>query len=103
MVVLCTGFTTVIVGICLMDGPLLHVGVNPAVTTTIMLTATFFGVQCLVVLTRTAVELRAASKYESSAALSKLGGALVLARKEVQFAPMLAILIIGTRMRSLQM
>jgi hypothetical protein len=104
MVVLGAAFTTVIVGIFLMDGPMLHLGVSPAVMTTIMLAATFFVVQALVILTRTAVELRAACGYATpSPLLSKLGCALILARNEVHFSPMLAILFIGVRMRSLQM
>merc|ERR1719160_682432 len=71
--------------------------VSPAVMNTILLATTFFTVYLLVALTKTAVELSGDSPF-----LQKLAGLLTLARYTVNFAPMLAILFIGARMRALQ-
>jgi len=105
MLALYGGFTTVIVGIFMMKGPKeiwgpsqTFGGVSPAVMSTIILTTTFFFVYLLVALTKTGIELSGRSPF-----LTKLEGTLILARYTVNFAPMLAILFIGARMRALQM
>jgi len=102
MLALYGGFTVVIVGVFMMEGPKEIWGdeelpVSPAVMNTILLATTFFTVYLLVALTKTAVELSGDSPF-----LRKLSGLLTLARYTVNFAPMLAILFIGARMRALQ-
>jgi len=102
MLALYGGFTVVIVGVFMMEGPKEIWGdeklpVSPAVMNTILLATTFFTVYLLVALTKTAVELTGDSPF-----LQKLAGLLTLARYTVNFAPMLAILFIGARMRALQ-
>eukprot|EP00441_Pelagodinium_beii_P045933 CAMPEP_0197623780 /NCGR_PEP_ID=MMETSP1338-20131121/3711_1 /TAXON_ID=43686 ORGANISM="Pelagodinium beii, Strain RCC1491" /NCGR_SAMPLE_ID=MMETSP1338 /ASSEMBLY_ACC=CAM_ASM_000754 /LENGTH=592 /DNA_ID=CAMNT_0043193855 /DNA_START=49 /DNA_END=1827 /DNA_ORIENTATION=+ len=97
------GFTTVIYGCFAMEGPKEiwdgnEPPVSPALFSTILLTSTFFGVYLLVALTKTAIELRGNSVF-----LQKLSSVLTLAKFTVNFAPMLAILFIGARMRALQM
>merc|ERR1719487_316909 len=102
MLALYGGFTVVIVGVFMMEGPKEIWGnsvppVSPAVMSTMLLTATFFLVYLLVALSKTAVEVSGTSPF-----LEKLVGLLTLARYTVNFCPMLAILFIGTRMRALQ-
>merc|ERR1719301_9144 len=102
MLALYGGFTVVIVGVFMMEGPKEIWGeeklpVSPAVMNTILLATTFFTAYLLVALTKTAVELSGDSPF-----LQKLAGLLTLARYTVNFAPMLAILFIGARMRALQ-
>merc|ERR1719301_74286 len=102
MLALYGGFTVVIVGVFMMEGPKEIWGnsvppVSPAVLSTMLLTATFFLVYLLVALSKTAVEVSGTSPF-----LEKLVGLLTLARYTVNFAPMLAILFIGARMRALQ-
>jgi len=97
------GFTTVMVGCFMMEGPKeIWTGsqppVSPALFSTILCTATFFSVYLLVALTKTAVEL-----YGKSEFLEKMGSVLTLAKFTVNFAPMLSILFIGARIRALQM
>merc|ERR1719265_310124 len=96
------GFTTVIVGIFMMEGPKeIWEGktppVAPAVLSTIILATVFFFVYLLVALCKTAVELIGRSPF-----IMKLEGTLILARYTTNFAPMLAILFIAARMRALQ-
>merc|ERR1719201_193801 len=102
MLALYGGFTVVIVGVFMMEGPKEIWGdeklpVSPAVMNTILLATIFFTMYLLVALTKTAVELTGDSPF-----LQKLAGLLTLARYTVNFAPMLAILFIGARMRALQ-
>merc|ERR550514_2084566 len=102
MLALYGGFTTVIVGIFMMEGPKeIWDGktppVAPAVLSTIMLTTVFFSVYLLVALCKTTVDLSGRSPF-----ITKLEGTLILARYTVNFAPMLAILFIAARMRALQ-
>merc|ERR1719487_3222351 len=102
MLALYGGFTVVIVGVFMMEGPKEIWGdeklpVSPAVMNTIILATTFFTVYLLVALSKTAAELGGQSPF-----LTKLGGLLTLARYTVNFAPMLSILFIGARMRALQ-
>jgi len=102
MLALYGGFTVVIVGIFMMEGPKEIWGdsappVSPAVMSTILLATIFFKVYLLVALSKTAIELSGPSPF-----LTKLQGLLTLARYTVNFAPMLAILFIGARMRALQ-
>merc|ERR1719353_1918598 len=102
MLALYGGFTVVIVGVFMMEGAKEIWGdeklpVSPAVMSTMLLTATFFLVYLLVALSKTAVEVSGTSPF-----LTKLGGLLTLARYTVNFAPMLAILFVGARMRALQ-
>ena len=102
MLALYGGFTTVIVGIFMMEGPKeIWDGktppVAPAVLSTIILTTVFFSVYLLVALCKTTVELSGRSPF-----ITKLEGTLILARYTVNFAPMLAILFIAARMRALQ-
>jgi len=97
------GFTAVIIGCFMMEGPeeIWHGNqppVSPALFSTILCTATFFSVYLLVAITKTAVELRGNSEF-----LEKMGSVLTLAKFTVNFAPMLSILFIGARIRALQM
>ena len=72
-------------------------GVNHAVRSTILLTTMLFTVGFLVAVCKTSVELSGRTPFTT-----KLEGTLVLARYTANFAPMLAILFIGTRMRASQ-
>jgi len=97
------GFATVTYGCFAMEGPEeIWDGnvppVSPALFSTIILTATFFSVYLLVAVVKTTVELSGNSEF-----LKKLSSLLVLAKFTVNFAPMLAILFIGARIRALQM
>jgi len=102
MLMLYGGFTTVIVGVFLMEGPKEIWGdeappVSPAVWNTILLTTLFFAVYLGVALTKSAQELMGASEF-----LAKLQGSCTFAKYTVNMAPMLCILFIGARMRALQ-
>jgi len=97
------GFATVVYGCFMMEGPeeIWHgqePPVSPALFSTIILTGTFFGVYLLVAITKTTQELAGNSEF-----LKKLSSCLTLAKFTVNFAPMLAILFIGARIRALQM
>jgi len=97
------GFATVTYGCFAMEGPeeIWHgqePPVSPALFSTIILTGTFFGVYLLVSIAKTTAELAGNSEF-----LKKLSSLLVLAKFTVNFAPMLAILFIGARIRALQM
>merc|ERR1719377_111730 len=78
MLALYGGFTVVIVGVFMMEGPKEIWGdeklpVSPAVMSTMLLTATFFLVYLLVALSKTAVEVSGTSPF-----LEKLVGLLTL-------------------------
>jgi len=94
----------IIVGAFLMEGPKEIWGedgappVSPAVSCTMNLATQFFVIYLLVAIIKTATEFIGASDF-----LDKLTGLLTLAKYTVNFAPMLAILFIGARMRALQM
>jgi len=98
------GFTVVVYGVYMMEGPKEIWGeegapaVAPSLECTINLTTQFFIVYLMVALVKTTVELSGPSPF-----LTKLGGLLTLAKFTVNFAPMLCILFIGARMRALQM
>jgi len=97
------GFATVTYGCFVMEGPKeiwdgKQPPVSPALFSTIILTATFFSVYLLVAVVKTTVELSGNSEF-----LKKLSSLLTLAKFTVNFAPMLAILFIGARIRALQM
>jgi len=97
------GFATVVYGCFMMEGPEeiwngQEPPVSPALFSTIILTATFFGVYLLVAICKTTQELAGNSDF-----LKKLSSLLTLAKFTVNFAPMLAILFIGARIRALQM
>jgi len=102
MLMLYGGFTTVIVGVFLMDGPKEIWGddappVSPAVWNTILLTTLFFTVYLGVAVTKSLQELLGSSSF-----LAKLQGSFTFAKYTVNMAPMLCILFIGARMRALQ-
>merc|ERR1719316_691621 len=104
MAMLYGGFITICVGAFLMKGPKEIWGkegvppVSPAVSCTMNLAIQFFAIYLLVAVSKTCMEL-----LGPSALLQKLVGLLTLAKYTVNFAPMLAILFIGARMRALQM
>lgn len=105
MLALYGGFSTVVGGIFVMQGPKEIWGdaappVSPAVGCTMLLTAMFFVVYLLVAVTKTIFEL--SPGLRSSKALLKLEASAGAAKMTVNFAPMLAILLIGARMRALQ-
>merc|ERR1719160_1026844 len=72
--------------------------VSPAVSCTMSLATQFFAIYLLVAVAKTSMEILGPSPL-----LAKLVGLLTLAKYTVNFAPMLAILFIGARMRALQM
>jgi len=71
--------------------------VSPAVQCVMNLSFQFFGVYLAVALVRTTIQISGSSQF-----LTKLEGLLTLAKYTVNFAPMLAILFVGARMRALQ-
>merc|ERR1719440_625042 len=98
------GTATVVYGIFAMEGPeeIWHGGappVSPAVQNTILLTFIFFLIYLLVAVTKTLFEL--VPSMRSSPLLLKLEASAGAAKMTVNFAPILAILFIGTRMRAL--
>jgi len=103
MLMLYGGFTVVIVGIFMMEGPAeiwqgKQPPVSPAVFTTVLLTSLFFTVYVFVAVVKTLEEFQV--KADS---LTKLKGSFTQAKETLKLAPMLCILFIGARMRALQM
>lgn len=105
MAMLYGGFTSVVLGVFMMDGPKeiwgnKQVPVSPAVMCTIMLSGLFFFVYLIVAITRTCFEL--SRGLRSSRLLLALQSGATQAKMTVNLAPMLCILFIGARMRALQ-
>jgi len=105
MAMLYGGFTAVVFGVFLMEGPKEiwgkeDVPVSPAVMCTILLSGLFFLVYLLVAISKTCFEL--SKSLRSSPALLKLEASAAQAKMTVNFAPMLCVLFIGARMRALQ-
>lgn len=103
MITLYGGFTAVCVGLVAMQAPKELWGdkappVSPAVLCTMVLAVTFFVIYLGVLITRMVCEF-----FPNVEFVSKLNASLTVARYTVNFAPMLAILFIGTRMRYLQL
>jgi len=93
------GIGAVCVGLCIMEGPpaTRHLPVSPAVRCTIILTVTYFLVFLLSALLSTYVEFRRASEF-----VLKIQRSFDPAQSCVSFAPMIAVLFIGARVRALQ-
>jgi len=103
MLMLYGGFTTVIVGIFMMEGPAeiwqgKQPPVSPAVFTTVLLTSLFFTAYLGVAVVKTLEEFKVTAE-----SLTKLKSSFNQAKPVLNMAPMLCILFIGARMRALQM
>jgi hypothetical protein len=105
MAMLYGGTIAVIAGIFQMQGPKEIWGdsappVSPAVLCTILLTTMFFIIYLIVAIANSLFEV--VPSMRSSQMLLKLEASAKTAKMTVNFAPMLAILFIGARMRALQ-
>jgi hypothetical protein len=103
MLALYIGIIVVCVGVFMMEAPKEIWGdkpppVSPAVSCVMNLTWQFFFVYLGVAICRTIAQVSGPSM-----GLDKMIGVFTMAKHTVNFAPMLAILFIGTRMRALQM
>jgi hypothetical protein len=103
MIMLYGGFTTVCIGAYAMEAPAEVWGddkappVSPAVACTMNLAMQYFGVYLAIQVVQTWVTFNG-----SSLETRKLNQILQMATNTVNFAPMLAILFIGARIRALQ-
>jgi hypothetical protein len=103
MIMLYGGFTTVCIGAYAMEAPAEVWGddkappVSPAVACTMNLAMQYFGVYLAIQVVQTWVTFNG-----QSIETRKLSGILQMATNTVNFAPMLAILFIGARIRALQ-
>jgi hypothetical protein len=103
MIMLYGGFTTVCIGAYAMEAPAEVWGddkappVSPAVACTMNLAMQYFGVYLAIQVVQTWVTFNG-----QSVETRKLSGILQMATNTVNFAPMLAILFIGARIRALQ-
>merc|ERR1719352_655252 len=103
MIMLYGGFTTVCIGAYAMEAPKEVWGedkappVSPAVACTMNLAMQYFGVYLAIQVVQTWVTFNG-----TSIETRKLSGILQMATNTVNFAPMLAILFIGARIRALQ-
>jgi len=99
LAMLYVGIAAVCFGLCIMQGPAetMHLPVSPAVRCTIILTVIYFAVYLINAILSTYLEFREASEF-----VLKLQRSFDPAQSCVSFAPMIAILFIGVRVRALQ-